>query len=115
MTGERVVFLNEEMHIREPRYYPAPGTIGFILVDDGPDCFTQRYYVQWPDGSTEPPGKWWAFEADVKILNSLDVPNALYRRLDKCLVNLMKGEAVSIREAEQLHGWLNRLRREQSK
>lgn len=52
--GDRVEFIDPDLHIFEPRWYPEVGTIGEVVSASGDDT----YIVQWPDGTTACNGRW---------------------------------------------------------
>lgn len=53
--GDKVVFLNTEAHKQCPRWYPPKGTVGTVVH---PGVGTA--WVQWPSGTTDNPGRWFA-------------------------------------------------------
>lgn len=55
-VGDKVRFVNAEVHDCDPYCYPPVGTIGTVLSIDGDDVV----FVQWPEGSTLTDDRWWS-------------------------------------------------------
>ena len=62
-AGDKVIFTSEKSHKREPKFYPKPGTIGFVNgVWDG------TLSVKWEQGSTSDRDLWYAHINDVELI-----------------------------------------------
>lgn len=61
-VGDRVRFIDEDAHLRFPRYYPAVGTIGIVY-----EAEDEGYYVEWPDGTTSYDDYWFAAEPCLEL------------------------------------------------
>lgn len=56
-VGDKVVFVNSEMHESCPEFYPKVGTVGTI-VEVLPTSSVLDLRIQWPKGSTSGNDKW---------------------------------------------------------
>ena len=61
--GEKVQFTDDVMHVLFPQYYPAPGTVGEVIVGRSR---TKELFVQWPEGSTSGNDLWWVSVKNVE-------------------------------------------------
>lgn len=83
--GTIVRFLDDYRHREYPEFYPAPGALGKILMNDG-----LNYRVQWEKGSTSHLDKWWTEpstieEADpIKKRQSEFCPGDIVRVINDC-------------------------------
>lgn len=55
VPGLTVRFTSYRLHEMDPRYYPPVGTVGEVKFRWRGD---DRYFVQWPPGSTDGDGLW---------------------------------------------------------
>lgn len=53
-VGDKVVFISENKHKENPRFYPEVGTVGTVLGRDANTCAL----VKWKEGSTSLDGQW---------------------------------------------------------
>jgi hypothetical protein len=63
--GDRVEFIDAEMHARCPEFYPPVGTIGTVVFSA-----SAGVRVQWPEGSTSKDDEW---VAGVDLLRLVEV------------------------------------------
>jgi hypothetical protein len=66
--GDKVVYKknedNQQRHEACPTYYPAPGTVGIVVIATPPDGTT---YVRWPQGAIkESGGGSWVNNPDIE-------------------------------------------------
>lgn len=59
--GDKVLFINAEMHATEPRHYPAHGTAGEVV-----GFGETSLLVQWPAGNTSDDDVWYCDKEDVR-------------------------------------------------
>ena len=62
-AGDKVRFVNGELHIKSPVCYPAVGTIGEVFHSVTEN---NSLRVQWPKGSTSHKDNWWCGLSDVE-------------------------------------------------
>lgn len=63
-VGDKVRFVNAEVHDCDPWFYPPVGTIGTVLS-------INRYgdvFVQWPEGSTLTEDRWWTHITSLELV-----------------------------------------------
>lgn len=65
--GDKVIYINNENHQREPDKYPAEDTEGTII--DVEVTNTVEFYVQWPAGSTSGDDKQYAYPCDLELVD----------------------------------------------
>lgn len=70
-VGDKVRFVNAEVHDCDPYCYPPVGTIGTVLSIDSDD----GVYVQWPEGSTSHSDRWWAPATRLELVEEKEVKN----------------------------------------
>ena len=58
--GDKVVFLNAELHNEYPIYYPPEGSVGSVLIPG-----RESACIQWPEGTTGGSGLWHARNCDL--------------------------------------------------
>ena len=64
-AGDKVRFTDEYLHIMQPRYYPAPGTVGEVVAKHPR---TGEVCVQWPAGSTSRSDMWWCSAGNLELV-----------------------------------------------
>lgn len=62
--GDFVRYIDEEMHKKEPEYYPAKDMAGKVIRV----CSDQTCNIQWPKGSTSSNDKWYAAWNNLEVL-----------------------------------------------
>ena len=59
--GDKVRFIDEEAHEKEPRCYPRVGTIGTVVMYG-----IGRYLIMWPKRSTSMDDVWWSYPSRIE-------------------------------------------------
>ena len=77
--GDRVEFIDQDLHIFEPRWYPEVGTIGEVVSAHGDGT----YIVQWPEGKTACNGRWAIGGGSLKLSDKPMVCNKIVITQDK--------------------------------
>lgn len=65
IIGKKVVFKNDYLHKRLPKFYPAVGTIGTVI--DRSQVFKDNFCIRWPKGTTSDNDEWYCERCDFEI------------------------------------------------
>lgn len=63
-VGDKVKFINDELHNIAPSYYPKVGTVGEIVKSYEDNTF----FVQWPEGTTSDDDFWYVGGQDIELV-----------------------------------------------
>lgn len=91
-VGDKVRFVNAEVHDCDPYCYPPVGTIGTVLSIDGDDVV----FVQWPGGSTLTDDRWWSSVERLELVEG-------EKKVKKYKVTLCNSEYPLSRECDDIY------------
>lgn len=94
-VGDKVRFINEQRHAKEPWKCPKVGTIGDVVGVNG--CGNDSIHIKWEKGSTSMDDRWHCNEEDVELLTEIKEEVKIPKLLVKAPIRaIIVGDTITI-------------------